>query len=490
MSRHDYRRRLKQRRRRNSLFWRHLPSIVTVLIILAVLLGLGFGGYKFFKSRSSVETGGKASASDTVPADTDEAGTTGGNAGTDGEADGSGESGAEPDAQSGAEALISQARGLAQMYDYDGAIALLTGDTEYAGDPAVQEALKEIGDEKATLVRVNPQEITHVFFHSLIMDTSKAFDGDSREAGYNQVMTTKDEFLKIMESMYERGFVLVRLHDIAYETTDENGNVYFKEGDIMLPPGKKAFVLSQDDVCYYEYMDGDGFASRMVIGEDGKPTCEMKLDDGSVVTGDYDLVPILNRFIEEHPGFSYKGAKGVLAFTGYNGILGYRTAASYSESPTYESDREMAAAVAQCLRDDGWELASHSWGHRNMGQISRENFITATTKWENEVETLTGPCDIILFPFGSDIGDWHAYSPDNERFQYLKSVGFRYFCNVDSHQYWVQIGSDHMRQGRRNLDGYRMYYDLIDPEIDHLSDLFDVEEVFDPARPTPVPPMS
>ena len=448
MSRHDYRRRLKQRRRRNSLFWRHLPSIVTVLIILAVLLGLGFGGYKFFKSRSSVETGGKASASDTVPADTDEAGTTGGNAGTDGEADGSGESGAEPDAQSGAEALISQARGLAQMYDYDGAIALLTGDTEYAGDPAVQEALKEIGDEKATLVRVNPQEITHVFFHSLIMDTSKAFDGDSREAGYNQVMTTKDEFLKIMESMYERGFVLVRLHDIAYETTDENGNVYFKEGDIMLPPGKKAFVL------------------------------------------DYDLVPILTRFLEEHPGFPYKGAKGVLAFTGYNGILGYRTAASYSESPTYESDREMAAAVAQCLRDDGWELASHSWGHRNMGQISMENFITDTTKWENEVETLTGPCDIILFPFGSDIGDWHAYSPDNERFQYLKSVGFRYFCNVDSHQYWVQIGSDHMRQGRRNLDGYRMYYDLIDPEIDHLSDLFDVEEVFDPARPTPVPPMS
>ena len=128
--------------------------------------------------------------------------------------------------------------------------------------------------------------------------------------------------------------------------------------------------------------------------------------------------------------------------------------------------------------------------YKRQGQISMENFITDTTKWENEVETLTGPCDIILFPFGSDIGDWHAYSPDNERFQYLKSVGFRYFCNVDSHQYWVQIGSDHMRQGRRNLDGYRMYYDLIDPEIDHLSDLFDVEEVFDPARPTPVPPMS
>ena len=116
------------------------------------------------------------------------------------------------------------------------------------------------------------------------MDTSKAFDGDRKQNGYNQMMTTKEEFEKILQSMYDRGFVLVSLHDIAYETTDENGNPIFTEGNIMLPPGKQAFVMSQDDVCYYEYMEGDGFASRMVVGEDGKPVCEMKMDDGSVST--------------------------------------------------------------------------------------------------------------------------------------------------------------------------------------------------------------
>ena len=49
-----------------------------------------------------------------------------------------------------------------------------------------------------------------------------------------------------------------------------------------------------------------------------------------------------------------------------------------------------------------------------------------------------------------------------------------------------------MRQGRRNLDGFRMYYDLpeTNPTKDHLSDLFDVSEVFDRRRPTPVPKMS
>jgi hypothetical protein len=49
-----------------------------------------------------------------------------------------------------------------------------------------------------------------------------------------------------------------------------------------------------------------------------------------------------------------------------------------------------------------------------------------------------------------------------------------------------------MRQGRRNLDGYRMYYDLPESGVggDHLSDLFDVNEVFDRSRPTPVPKMT
>lgn len=107
----------------------------------------------------------------------------------------------------------------------------------------------------------------------------------------------------------------------------------------MLPEGKKPFVMSQDDVCYYPYMDGDGFAKRIVIGENGKPACEMVMDDGTTSTGSYDLIPLLEDFIQEHPDFSYKGARAIIAFTGYEGILGYRTASSYQDSPTYEADR-------------------------------------------------------------------------------------------------------------------------------------------------------
>ena len=181
--------------------------------------------------------------------------------------------------------MIAQADRIAMGYDYDKAIQLINDSGLDLNEVRIQEALARYEQDKAALVPADMNSITHVFFHTLIMDTAKAFDGDKDSAGYNSVMTTKDEFIKILESMYARGYVLVRIHDIAYQEADENGNMRFVKGNIMLPEGKKPFVMSQDDVCYYPYMDGDGFANKIVIGEDGKPTCQMTMDDGTVQTG-------------------------------------------------------------------------------------------------------------------------------------------------------------------------------------------------------------
>ena len=480
----------RRRRRRNRK--------IIVALQLTAIVGIFAAGGIFIGSRLLHRGTPDPSAPVIAENSTGGAGTDGSGAGAAAGTDGAGDGvialdpeSSAPQYDSPAGALLAQADRLAAGYDYDAAITLLQNDASYSSLPEVQEAIAGYEATKATLVRTPISEITHVFFHTLIVDPSKAFDGDPDEGGYNQVMTTVSEFEKMLQAFYDKGFVLVRLHDMAYETTDENGNPVMKAGDIMLPEGKTPFVMSQDDLCYYPYMDGDGFATRMIIGEDGKPTCEMKLDDGSVSVGAYDLVPILEDFIQEHPDFSYKGARAVLAFTGYEGILGYRTSSAYADSPTYEQDRQEAAKVAQCLKDNGWELASHSWGHLNLGTIEWDRFQTDTDKWENEVDSLIGPTDIILYPFGADIGDWRLYTTENERFNYLYAAGFRYFCNVDSNQYWVQLGDTFLRQGRRNLDGYRMWKDISaeDPSHRKLDDLFRSEDIFDPARPTPVPEM-
>ena len=392
--------------------------------------------------------------------------------------------------------LYRQAKYAAKQYDYDKAIDLLKNDPAYGSDQKMQAAVKEYEDTKATCTAWPLEQVTHVFYHILIKDTSKAFDGDYKEADYNQVMTTIDEFNKITQTMYDKGYVMVSIKDMA--KADDNGNI--TEGEILLPPGKTPFVLSQDDVCYYHYMDGDGFATKLVIDDNGDIKCEYKKADGTVVTGDYDVVPILDSFIKEHPDFSYHGRKGILAMTGYDGVLGYRTDGAYKSkknlqddqkaflkaNPDFDYNKEVKAAkkVAKAMKKDGWEFASHTWGHRNATSSTAAELKTDNKKWEKYVAPILGKTDMIIFAFGADIGDWEGYTSDNAKYEYYKSRGYRYFCNVDSSQYFVQITSEYFRQGRRNLDGYRMYYN---PEL--LEDLFNAKDVFDPARPTPVPPM-
>lgn len=391
--------------------------------------------------------------------------------------------------------ILAQAELLAAQYDYDSAISLLEKSSQYKSSEEFQQAAESFRETKETCKSWPLEEVTHVFYHTLIKDPSKAFDGDYKEADYNQVMTTIDEFNKITQIMYDKGYVLVSIYDMA----EADGQGTMKPGEILLPPGKIPFVLSQDDVCYYHYMDGDGYASRLIVDDEGKVRNEYVEDDGTVSVGDYDMVPLIDRFVEQHPDFSYRGAKGIVALTGYNGILGYRTDSSYETRPDdldadkvewldshpdfdLEKEREGARKVAEAMKKNGWLFASHTWGHQNIGQIDLEHLKTDTQKFKDNVDPLIGGTDIIIFAFGTDLTVQEDYSGD--KFEYLKGVGYNYFCNVDSSKYFVQIRDRYFRQGRRNLDGYRMYYN---PEL--LEDLFDAAEVFDKSRPTPVPPM-
>lgn len=399
------------------------------------------------------------------------------------------------------DAALQKAESLAAGYDYFGAIDLLEALENPTGDPRVAETIASYKDQNAKLVPYdNLDEITHIFFHSLIVDPARAFDGDSEQNGYNMYMVTVAEFKAILQSMYDKGYVLVSPYDIAYEEVDEKG-AHMVYGNIRLPEGKTPFLMSQDDVNYYGYMigtgngkdetpvfadtNGDGFAHKIVVGADGYPTCEYMDANGNVTTGDYDLVPVLERFIQEHPDFSYHGARAILGVTGYEGVFGYRTKPSYETTigaEAYQKEVAEAKKVVQCLREKGWILASHSYGHPAYGNIDATRVEADSQKWENTVQSVIGETDIILFPHGSDINSFRPYTTENAKFNALYAHGYRYFFNVDSKVSWCQVGDTYFRASRRNVDGYRMFH-----HPDKLADLFDVSKVFDSARPTPVP---
>lgn len=399
------------------------------------------------------------------------------------------------------DAKLKEAEYIAAGYDYDGAIELLQAVPGYEDEPEITAAIESYEAAKADCVAVDVDKVPHIFYHSLINNPGKVFDGDEDEKGYNIYMTTISEFDKITQAMYDNGFVFVRLRDLVIQSEDEDGNVKFeKNTHLMLPKGKKAVVLSVDDLSYYHYMENDGFPDKLVVDENGDVKCHVVNDDGTESIGDFDVVPRLNTFLKEHPDGCYKGARGMIALTGYNGVFGYRTDTDYRDkehlqpvqkefldkNPDFDFDAEVeqAKVVAEAVKASGWEIASHTWGHLNVKEKSLDTIKSDMSKWQERVAPIVGKTDIVIFAFGADIGTWRDYTTENEKYNYFKSIGYNFFCNVDSAPYWVQIRENYVRQGRRNLDGYLMYKSLSDNN--NLEDLFHVADVFDSVRPTPI----
>ncbi len=317
--------------------------------------------------------------------------------------------------------------------------------------------------------------VPHLFVHSLIVDPKLAFDGDDMAQGYDDFMVTIDEFEKTLEQLHERNYILIDPHDIAEVGSD--GKMRYRE--LELPKGKKPFVLSVDDVNYYEYMQEDGFADRLVLDE-GRVRTEYTDSSGTTETGAHDVVPILDDFVDKNPGFSHDGAKGILALTGYEGALGYATSRRAGASgATLKKEQAKAKKVADALKEDGWTFASHTWGHINMTDSSLKRVKKDQASWAAEVEPITGPTDLLIYPFGADISTTKPYS--GPVYDYLADEGYDYFFNVDGSGPWQQIDDGYLRQGRINLDGILLRQHLAG-KSSSLKPYIDVEDTVDDAR--------
>lgn len=365
--------------------------------------------------------------------------------------------------------LLEEAEHLALGYYYEEALECLSKvPLEFVDDAEVASAVSKYTNAMNSFVPYE-EPVRHIFFHSLIVDTSLAFDGDYMSNGYNYWMTTVDEFKAMLNELYQNDFILIDIHDLCREETDTKGNVTLVPNQPLVPEGKKPLVLSVDDVNYYEYMEKDGFARKLLINENGEVKNLYIDEKGKELIGDYDVAPILDSFVKEHPDFSLRGAKGILALTGYEGTLGYRT--NDPESPTYEQDKADAKATAERLKENGWHFAVHGWGHRDASKISLDHLKQDTTRWKDEVGSLVGDTDIYIYPYGAEVD----YPGD--KLTYLQGEGYRYFCGVWTKPF-VSVKDTYVRQSRCNLDGFNM---ITRPEA--LADLFDTEKVLDKARP-------
>lgn len=321
--------------------------------------------------------------------------------------------------------------------------------------------------------------VDHIFFHPLIAYPEMAFDLDYMSNGFDDYFVTATEFSRILEKMYENNYILVNINDV-YEFDVQKGR--YTQKTLLLPPGKIPFILSIDDLNYYEYMIENGTIHKLVLDENGEVAAYTKdpVTQEEQIRRDLAIVPILDDFIKLHPDFSWQNAKGIIGVTGYEGILGYRTQSKMRpannpsgervENPNRASEIEAVKPVIQKLKDTGWTFASHSYGHYDASAITYEKLEYDTQKWIDEVEYLTGKTDIYIYPYGSTV------NVTDPKFDMFSDKGFKIMCGVGNSAYYYYASNGVVTQ-RWHFDGISLRF-----QQDQLSKFFNASEILDSAR--------
>lgn len=341
---------------------------------------------------------------------------------------------------------------------------------------AQEEALKTYWSEDQLTQAWGPEQVVeHMFFHPVVAYPEMAFDGDSMTKGIDDWMVTADEYWKILQSLYDNGYILVSTLDVW--SPGETGMV---RNTLMLPEGKKPIILDFDDVNYYEYMLENGFTYKLILGEDGNIWSYGKDPQGNdVISQDLDAITILDKFVREHPDFSLNGVKAGINLTGYQGILGYRTqtdrdvtepAALAAFEANRQKEIEAVKPIIARLKETGWYFTSHTWGHINLANKSLGVVQNDTQRWLDEVGSLVGETPILVYPHGAR-PDGNDVQQTGPIFQYLYDQGFRYFFSVGINSFSklktdlpVVIGDRLHPDGttlrsERGRDWYKQFYD-------------------------------
>ena len=365
-----------------------------------------------------------------------------------------------------AQRIMAEAERLAAGYDYEGAIAMLNS---FSGDESKYQGMitqkANYVDLQATMQEFSdPSQIVNLSFHVLIADPSRAWSDQELGGQYNRNFVTTEEFSKILDQLYANNYVLVDYDSFVTKSADLDGNEVYMKNSIYLPEGKKPVMITETMVNYLGYMidsnddgtpdaGGAGFASKLVVDANGDIKAEMVTGDNQTVVGDYDLVPILESFILEHPDFSYRGARATLAVTGDEGVFGYRCNTSYVQNfgnDFYEQEVAGAKQIVEALRNKGYTIACYSYANRDYRADSAQIIKEDIQKWQSQIVPVIGDVDIIVFARTTDIDDYSG-----AKFKVLQDAGFGIMVNNGTAPY-AEINPDFVRQTRLMVTGNAM----------------------------------
>jgi hypothetical protein len=317
---------------------------------------------------------------------------------------------------------------------------------------------------------------------SLIADTDTAFAG-RYHSGNTDLYLTTSEFEKILENLYERDYVLVDPENLI-ESSDPT---FLLERNLKVPKGKKPLVVVIENLQYNAAAYSCGTCRRLVLNDENQVCGEYKNSRGdTIVSRTAESIGILDTFVENHPDFTYDGAKGIISVSGYEACFGYiisedevddRNSALVAANqpqinPTAEEiayNRNRVTEIVNVLADNGWQFASCTYSYiEDCRNTEKPILVEDTEKWLDQIGSLFGEVHMLVYPNGN-----YIYGTD-ERAVYYKNLGFRIFFGGGATPYYT-YGDNYLY-----LDRAMMSYKTLNRKA--YEELFDYTQILDPAR--------
>lgn len=358
---------------------------------------------------------------------------------------------------------LANAEKLASHYDYSGALDELALINEDYQD------YKEVVDNKIHYTKLRDAlqyhagTIAHFSVGNLVVDRDRAYKDPEMGLELNNWTLTTEEFKKILQQLYDNGYVLMNIEDIVSESLNDKGEVVLTWEGVLVPEGKKPIVLSFTGAGYEKDYYNCGLSNRMVLTSSGEVKNEYTDASGNTKTGDYDVVPILESFVKEHPDFSLRGAMGILAITGYRGAYGYDP----------NNDGETIKKMTEKLKENGWTVACQ--GYRGMSmesELDADGFVEDMQNWSRTVGKYVGDTQLLIYPNGEEI-PLYAY-----KHMWALEHGYHFFFSQWATTDTLTVYEDCLMQSRRKLDGFDLHNYGND-----MQQYFDYKKVLDKERP-------
>lgn len=322
---------------------------------------------------------------------------------------------------------------------------------------AVTALLLSGGARPQAAVANDSNAIAHIFTHELIFDTAKAYaPGNSVRACFDRDHMTSLEFKRMLNALYNNGYALVSL-DYAINGT-------------MPSTDKKPLIMSFDDMTYDTV--GRGCIDKLIL--QGGKLCDYTASATPQITRERENVTILEEFIEEHPDFSFEGARATLCVNGYNGILGYRITPDCKVGDAYmQKERVECKALIEHMKGLGYTFASHTYYHEYFKSMSQERIRADIAAWKKHVAPIVGDTDVLCFPAGE-------HNAASAKTRIYTANGYKVFLCVGSGATDAEKAAAELYLYRRPVDGtaLRLYRS-------NYAHLFDTKSIYDTSRYLP-----